>query len=142
MSLEHGRFSKRPSIKDRSPSMTLDVAFGKRSSPSHDIAKTFHGLPSMTIQKCPTPVPFTSKDRIAYQINGNTTMSKEQKMPKKDIWRGILLLVTCSIFKQLSLLFLKQTHTFQKYLTNIENIFKRSTSRYTFFRTRIITKIA
>ena len=26
MSLKHGRFSKRPSIKDHSPSMTLDVA--------------------------------------------------------------------------------------------------------------------
>ena len=57
MSLEHGRFSKRPSIKDHSPSMTLDVAFDKRSSLSHDIAKTFHGLPSMTIQKRPTLVP-------------------------------------------------------------------------------------
>ena len=28
--------------------------------------------------------PFTSKDRVAYQINGKTTMSKEKKMNKKD----------------------------------------------------------
>ena len=90
----------------------------------------------------PTPVPFTSKDRVAYQINGKTTMSKEYKMHKKDIWVGRLLLVTCSIFKQLSLLFSKQTHTFQKHLTNVENISKRQISLYTFLRTRIITKIA
>ena len=40
------------------------------------------------------PVPFTSKDRVAYQINGKITMSKEKKMNKKDILVGRLLLVT------------------------------------------------
>ena len=59
----------------------------------------------------PTPVPFTSKDRVAYQINGKTTMSKEKKMNKKDIWVGRLLLITCCISKQTSLLFSKtNTH--------------------------------
>ena len=66
----------------------------------------------------PTPVPFTSKDRVAYQINGKTTISKEKKMNKKDIWVGRLLLVTCSISKQISLLFSKQTHTFPNILQN------------------------
>ena len=29
--------------------------------------------------------PVTSKDRVAYQINGNTTKSKKEKMNKNDI---------------------------------------------------------
>ena len=62
----------------------------------------------------PTPVPFTSKDRVAYQINGKTTISEEKKMNKKDIWVGRLLLITCSISKQTSLLFSKiNTYTFK-----------------------------
>ena len=53
-------------------------------------------------------------------------MSKEKKINKKDILVGRLLLITCSISKQTSLLFSKtNTHIF-KHLTNIENIFKRS----------------
>ena len=90
----------------------------------------------------PTPVPFTSKDRVAYQINGKTTMSKEKKMNKKDIWVGRLLLITCSISKQTSLLFQNKHLHISKHLTKLENIFQRSTSLYTFLRTRIITKIA
>ena len=72
-----------------------------------------------------TPVPLTSKDRVAYQINGKTTMSKEKKMNKKDIWVGRLLLVTCSIFKQLSLLFSKQTHTFPNILQTLKTFSKK-----------------
>ena len=68
----------------------------------------------------PTPVSFTSKDRFAYQINGKATMSKEKKINKKDIWVGRLLLVTCSISKQISLLFSKQSHT----LSNISRTWK------------------
>ena len=45
----------------------------------NNIAKMSHKLPSMTIQKCPMPIPFTSKDRVTYQINGKITMSKEKK---------------------------------------------------------------
>ena len=90
----------------------------------------------------PMPVLFTSKDRVAYQINGKTTMSKEKKMNNKDIWVGRLLLITCSISNKISLLFSKaNTHTF-KTSYKLENIFKRSTSLYTFLRTRIITKIS
>ena len=74
----------------------------------------------------PTPVPFTSKDRVAYQINGKTAISKEKKMNKKDIWVGRLLLVTCSISKQLSLLFSKTNTHIPKHSTNIENIFKNT----------------
>ena len=47
-------------------------------------------------------------------------------MHKKDIWVGRLLLVTCSIFKQLSLLFSKTNTHFSKHLTNIKNIFKKT----------------
>ena len=74
----------------------------------------------------PTPVPFTSKDRVAYQINGKTTISKEKKMHKKDIWVGRLLLVTCSIFKQLSMLFSKQTHTFPNILQTLKTFSKKT----------------
>ena len=66
----------------------------------------------------PMPVPLTSKDRVAYQINGKTTMSKENKMIKKDIWVGRLLLITCSISKQTYLLFSKQSHTLSNILQN------------------------
>ena len=66
----------------------------------------------------PTPVPFTSKDRFAYQINGKTTISKEKKMNKKDFWVGRMLLITCSISKQTSLLFSKQSHTLSNILQN------------------------
>ena len=46
-----------------------------------------------------TPVPFTSKDTVTYQINGKITMSKEKKINKKDFWVGRMLLITCSISK-------------------------------------------
>ena len=68
----------------------------------------------------PTPVPFTSKDRVACQINGKTTISKEKKMNKEDIWVGILLLITCSISNKTSLLFSKKetlTHFKTSYKT-------------------------
>ena len=59
----------------------------------------------------PTPVPFTSIDRIAYQISGKTTMSKEKERSMKDFWVGRMLLITSSISKQTFLLFSKQTLT-------------------------------
>ena len=109
-------------------------------SPSKSMLRYFATLLIMVI-RLPTPVPFTSKDRVAYQINCTTTMSKEKKLNKKDIWIGRLLLITCSISKQTSLLFKKKHIHFQTSY-KIENIFKRSTSLYTFLRTRIIIKIA
>ena len=55
--------------------MSLDVAFGKRSSPYMKIAKASHRLPSMTIQTSHAR-PFTSNDVASYQINGKITTSK------------------------------------------------------------------
>ena len=75
----------------------------------------------------PMPVPFTSKDRVTYQINGKITMSKEKKMNKKDSWVGRMLLITCSISKQTSLLFSKQTPTHSKHLTNLKTFSKDQT---------------
>ena len=76
----------------------------------------------------PTPVPFTSKDRVTYQINGKITMSKEKKMNMKDFWVGRKLLITCSISKQNILaIFKTNTYTFKKTSFKLENIFKRST---------------
>ena len=72
----------------------------------------------------PTPVPFTSKDRVTYRINGKITMSKEKKMNKKDIWVGRLLLITCSISKQTPLLFSKQIHTFPNILQTLKTFFQ------------------
>ena len=81
----------------------------------------------IVVIRWPTPVPFTSKDRVAYQINGKTTMSKEKKMNKKDIWVGRLLLITFSISKQTSLLFSKQTPTLSKHLPNLKTFSKDQT---------------
>ena len=62
----------------------------------------------------PTLVPFTSKDRVTYQINGKITMSKEKEIYKKDFWVGIMLLITCSISNKTSFLFSKiNTYTFK-----------------------------
>ena len=46
-------------------------------------------------------------------------------MYKKDIWVGRLLLVTCSIFKQTSLIFFKTNTHISKQFINNENIFKK-----------------
>ena len=66
----------------------------------------------------PTLVPFTSKDRVTYQINGKTTMSKEKKMNKKDFWVGRMLLITCSISNKHPCYFQKQSHTLSNILQN------------------------
>ena len=94
-------------------------------SPSKRMLRYLATLLIMVI-RWPTSIPFTSKDRVCYQINGKTTMLKEKKMSNKDIWVGRLLLITCSISKKTSLLFSKQTPTLSKHLTKLENIFKRS----------------
>ena len=62
------------------------------------------------VTRWPTPVPFTSKDRFAYQINGKTTISKEKKINKKYIWVGRLLLVTYSISNKY-LFYFQNKHT-------------------------------
>ena len=136
-----GILAKTSKIQDHSPSMTLfKVALQNDLSPSK-MLRYLATLLIMAIQ-WPTPVPFTSKDKVAYQINGKTTMSKEKKRKKKDIWVGRLLLVTFSISNKHPCYFQNKHLHFQKHIKNIENIFKRSTSLYTFLRTRIITKIA
>ena len=57
--------------------MTLfKVALQKMIFVPKKMLRYFTTLLIMAI-RCPTPVPFTSKDRVAYQINGKTTMSKE-----------------------------------------------------------------
>ena len=105
------RYSKLPYKNDLSPSKMLRCL------------TTF----LIMVIRWPAPIPFTSKDKVAYQTNGKTTMSKEKKMNKKDIWVGRLLLITCSISKQTSLLFQKQTPTLSKTPFKLENIFKRLT---------------
>ena len=65
----------------------------------------------------PTLVPFTSKDRVTYQINGKITMSNEKKNEQERLfWVGRMLLITCSISKQTSFLFLKQSLTLSNIL--------------------------
>ena len=65
-----GRLSNDPSIKkDRSPSMTLNVAFDKTISSLTKIAKASRKLLSMTV-KLTCACPFTSNDGASYQING------------------------------------------------------------------------
>ena len=71
-----GRFSNEPSIKkDRSPSMTLEVAFDKMISSLAKIAKASHKLLSMTV-KLTRACPFTSNDVASYQINGKIITAK------------------------------------------------------------------
>ena len=55
--------------------MSLDVAYGKRSSPLRKIAKASHKLPSMTVQLT-RACPFISNDGDSYEINGKITTSK------------------------------------------------------------------
>ena len=83
-------------------------------------AKIPHNIAIMII-RWPAPIPFTSKDRVAYQINGKTTMSREKKMNKKDILVGRMLLVTCSISKQKH-----PCYFFQNKHQHFQNTFKTS----------------
>ena len=75
-----------------------------------------------------TPVPFTSKDRVAYQTNGKMTMSKEiGNKHERLLSRYIVPSCLLNFKTKHPYYFKKQTPTLSKTSFKLENIFKRST---------------
>ena len=100
--------------------MTLSKGCLNKWSWSLKNSKILGNIAIMVIRR-PTPVSFTSKDRVAYQINGKTTISREKKINKKEIWVSRLLLITCSSSKTNILAIFKNKHLhIFKHLTNLK----------------------